>query len=204
LADPALDRRRIAAQVQHGDAEPLPGGAPLSFSCFDTTLGACAVAWGGQGIVGVQLPEGDAQALRRRMQRRFPDALERQPEGNAAAAVAGVQALLRGEAVDFSTLELDWRGLSDFHRRVYQRALAIPRGRTLSYGELAREIGEPGAARAVGRAMGANPFAPIVPCHRVLAAGGRSGGFSAHGGAATKLRLLAIEGARPDDQPSLF
>jgi methylated-DNA-[protein]-cysteine S-methyltransferase len=204
MADPAQDRRRIAAQMPPGDAEPMAGGALLAFSCFDTALGACAVAWGGQGIVGAQLPEGDAQALRRRMQRRFPDAVERPPEGDSAAAVAGVQALLRGEPVDFSTLALDWRGLSDFHRRVYRRALAIPPGRTLSYGELAREIGEPGAARAVGQAMGANPFAPIVPCHRVLAAGGRSGGFSAHGGAATKLRLLAIEGARPDDQPSLF
>lgn len=94
--------------------------------------------------------------------------------------------------------------LSAFHQRVYERTRAIAPGTTLSYGELAGQLGGRGLARAVGQAMGANPFAPVVPCHRVLAAGGRSGGFSATGGARTKLRLLEIEGYRPGGAPSLF
>ena len=86
----------------------------------------------------------------------------------------------------------------DFHRRVYQVARTIPPGKTLTYGDVARRLGDPGAAQAVGQALGRNPFAIIVPCHRVVAAGGRIGGFSANGGAATKRRILAIEGADKD------
>jgi methylated-DNA-[protein]-cysteine S-methyltransferase len=85
-----------------------------------------------------------------------------------------------------------------FHRAVYAVARAIPPGETLTYGEVARRLGDPGSARAVGQALGRNPFAIIVPCHRVVAAGGATGGFSAHGGAATKRRILAIEGAGGD------
>ncbi len=118
--------------------------------------------------------------------------------------IESIQALLRGEPADLSSVVLDWRGVPEFHRRVYELALAIPPGRTLTYGEVAQQLGEPGAARAVGQALGKNPYAPIVPCHRVLAAGGRAGGFSAPGGTLTKLRMLEIEGARVGDQPSLF
>jgi methylated-DNA-[protein]-cysteine S-methyltransferase len=97
-------------------------------------------------------------------------------------------------------------GVPEFHRRVYELALQIPRGQTLTYGEIANRLGEPGSARAVGQALGANPFAPVVPCHRVLAAGAKLGGFSAQGGLATKLRVLAIEGARVTEAqtPDLF
>jgi methylated-DNA-[protein]-cysteine S-methyltransferase len=90
---------------------------------------------------------------------------------------------------------LDLRAVPEFAQRVYRAAVLIPAGQTLTYGELARNIGSPGAARAVGRALGQNPFAPIVPCHRVLAAGGGIGGFSASGGTQTKWRLLEIERA---------
>jgi len=99
---------------------------------------------------------------------------------------------------------LDWEGVPDFERRVYDEARRIPPGRTATYGEIAAALGEPGAARAVGRALGRNPFTLIVPCHRVLAAGGGYGGFSARGGVTTKLRLLAIERARPHSGPDLF
>jgi methylated-DNA-[protein]-cysteine S-methyltransferase len=105
-------------------------------------------------------------------------------------------ALLRGEARDLSAIALDMDGLPSFQRRVYEAARAIPPGETLSYGEVAARLGAPGSARAVGQALGRNPFAIVVPCHRVLAAGGKAGGFSANGGVATKLRLLALEGAR--------
>jgi methylated-DNA-[protein]-cysteine S-methyltransferase len=99
---------------------------------------------------------------------------------------------------------LDMEGVPPFHRRVYEIARTIPPGATLSYGDVAARLDAPGAARAVGQALGRNPFALVVPCHRVLAARGKAGGFSARGGVATKLRLLALEGARPADQPALF
>ena len=178
--------------------------ATLGWALFDTAIGACALAWGEHAITGAQLPAASAEATRARMRRRFPGTAEADPPPFAAAVIADVQALMRGEARDFSAVPLDCTGVPDFHQRVYRAALAIPPGRTLTYGAIARQLGEPGSARAVGQALGANPFAPIVPCHRVLAAGGRQGGFSAHGGAATKLKMLAIEGARPDDEPSLF
>ncbi len=90
-------------------------------------------------------------------------------------------------------------GVPDFHRRVYDIVRCIPPGQTLTYGDIARRLGLPGSAQAVGRAMGRNPFAPIVPCHRVLAAGGKDGGFSAHGGVGTKRRMLVIEGVLAEE-----
>ncbi|MBI3369921.1 MAG: methylated-DNA--[protein]-cysteine S-methyltransferase [Burkholderiales bacterium] len=176
----------------------------MSWATFDTAIGPCAIAWGEAGIVGAQLPQANVNAMRARMRQRFPDALEAVLTGAAAEAVAAVQALLRGESADLSATPLDYSGVPPFNRRVYEAALAIPSGRTMTYGQIAQAIGDPGASRSVGQALGQNPFAPIVPCHRVLAAGGRTGGFSAVGGVATKLRMLAIEGARFGDEPSLF
>jgi methylated-DNA-[protein]-cysteine S-methyltransferase len=103
--------------------------------------------------------------------------------------------LLAGGPGDLSNAELDMEGVPPFHRRVYEIARGIRPGMTLSYGEVAARLGAPGAARAVGQALGQNPFPILVPCHRVLAAGGKIGGFSAHGGTATKQHMLAIEGA---------
>ena len=111
---------------------------------------------------------------------------------------------MRGEALDLREVVLDLSRLTPFQRGVYAIARAIPPGQTRTYGDVARELGDVGLSRAVGQALGHNPFAPIVPCHRVLAAGNRPGGFSAEGGAATKLRMLAIEGARPSGSASLF
>ncbi|WP_284616777.1 methylated-DNA--[protein]-cysteine S-methyltransferase [Aquabacterium humicola] len=180
----------------------IPAGG---WALFDTAIGWCGIAWGDAGLRGAQLPQADEAATRARMQRRFPRLPECEPPPEWRALVADLQALLRGEPRDLSGTRLDWRGVTEFHQRVYRAALAIPPGCTLTYGDIAQQIGEPGGARAVGQALGANPFAPVVPCHRVLAAGGHHGGFSAHGGAATKLKMLQIEGARPpDDQPTLF
>jgi methylated-DNA-[protein]-cysteine S-methyltransferase len=173
------------------------------FSLFDTAVGRCGIAWGERGIVGVQLPEVDEPETRARMAQRFPRAREGTPPPLARRAIDGICALLRGEASDLSEVALDMDGVPPFHRRVYEAARSIGPGATLSYGEVAARIGAPGAARAVGQALGRNPFAVVVPCHRVLAAGGKAGGFSARGGVTTKMRLLSIEGAGAS-QSSLF
>lgn len=164
---------------------------------FDTALGACALAWGPRGIVAVQLPEANAQATEARLLRASGPLPQAAPPPPVAAAMATIADALAGRAHDMGTVVLDSARLTEFQRRVYAVACRIPPGQTRTYGEVAAELGDKGLARAVGRALGANPFAPVVPCHRVLAAGGKSGGFSAHGGAATKLRMLATEGALP-------
>jgi methylated-DNA-[protein]-cysteine S-methyltransferase len=172
------------------------------FTLFDTAIGRCAVAWGRGGIVGVQLPEGSERATRARISKRFADAREGAPPPAVKRAIRDMAGLLDGETADLSKISLDMDGVPDFHRRVYEAARTIPAGATLSYGELAKRVGAPGAARAVGQALGRNPFAIVVPCHRVLAAGGKLGGFSANGGTNTKVRMLEIEGARASETPS--
>ncbi|MGP0094333.1 MAG: methylated-DNA--[protein]-cysteine S-methyltransferase [Xanthobacteraceae bacterium] len=167
----------------------------LGCTFFDTAVGRCGIAWSGRGIVGVQLPEATEHATRARLRHRFPSARETQPPTEVQRALDGIVALLRGEPCDLAAVALDMDGVPPFHRRVYAVARKIPPGETLSYGDIAARLGAPGAARAVGQALGRNPFAIIVPCHRVLAAGGKVGGFSANGGVTTKRRLLAIEDA---------
>jgi methylated-DNA-[protein]-cysteine S-methyltransferase len=174
-----------------------------SFALFRTAIGACAVAWSERGIIAVQLPEEDEGRTRARLLRRLPDATELDPLPHVARVIDGVVALLAGERADLSAAVLDMRAVPEFERRVYEIARTIGAGQTLSYGQIAARLGDAGAARAVGQALGRNPFPLIVPCHRVLAAGGKAGGFSAHGGVQTKLRLLAIEGAHPGE-PDLF
>jgi methylated-DNA-[protein]-cysteine S-methyltransferase len=164
------------------------------FTLFDTPIGRCGIAWRGERIAGVQLPEGRDGKTRERLRRRFPGAGEASPPAPVRRVQDDIAALLRGEARDLSGIPLDMNGVPPFHRRVYEAARAVQPGATVSYGEIAARIGSPGAARAVGQALGRNPFAIVVPCHRVLAANARVGGFSADGGVATKLRLLAIEG----------
>jgi methylated-DNA-[protein]-cysteine S-methyltransferase len=175
-----------------------------SFTLFDTMIGRCAVAWGERGVVGVQLPEARELATRARVLARFPDAREAPPPPDVQRALDGIVALLRGEASDLSAVALDMDCVPPFHRRVYEVARTIPPGMTLSYGAIAARLGAPGSARAVGQALGRNPFAIVVPCHRVLAAGGKLGGFSANGGITTKLRMLSIEGAQANGQAGLF
>lgn len=171
----------------------------LAYALFPTPLGSCAIAWSERALSYVNLPEADERATRLRLAQRFPHCTAGLPPPFVREAIAAITALLEGhpgEPRDLSHLVLDMTGVPPFHQRVYAVTRRIPPGETLTYGEIARQLGEPGAARAVGQALGANPFAPVVPCHRVLAARGQPGGFSAHGGAATKLRLLQIEGAR--------
>jgi len=176
----------------------------VAVALFDTPIGACGLAWGPAGITGLLLPAATPQRTLASLRRRHPEAIESAPPPGVQQAIGRIVALLNGQPDDLSDLPLDMAGVAGFHRRVYEAARRIGPGHTRTYGELAVEIGEPGAARAVGQALGANPFAVIVPCHRVLAAGGRGGGFSAPGGVDTKLRLLEIERARIGSQPSLF
>ncbi|MGJ7574151.1 methylated-DNA--[protein]-cysteine S-methyltransferase [Variovorax sp. RB2P76] len=175
------------------------------FALFETSIGMCALAWGSQGLLGVQLPADDGEpATRSRMKQRFADLDEGPPNETAQRAITAIQGLLQGVHDDLTHIELDMRGVSAFHQRVYAIARRIPPGQTRTYGEIAQELGDKTLSRAVGQAMGHNPFAPVVPCHRVLAAGNKPGGFSAGGGALTKLRMLAIEDARPNGMASLF
>jgi O-6-methylguanine DNA methyltransferase len=167
---------------------PAPG-----FALFDTAIGRCAIAWAEGGICGVQLPEASPSATRKRMAFRFPGFLESTPAAPVQRAIDRVITLLRGEATDLTQIALDMARVPPFHRRVYELCRTIRSGSTLSYGEVAARIGAPGAARAVGTALSKNPFAIVVPCHRVLAAGGKPGGFTANGGVDTKLRMLQIE-----------
>jgi methylated-DNA-[protein]-cysteine S-methyltransferase len=171
------------------------------YTLFDTALGRCAIAWGPRGIAAVELPGRDDAATVRRVRRALPDAVEASPPADVADAIAAIALLLSGEPRDLPALALDMDDVPEFHRRVYDVARAIPPGETRSYGEVATALGEPGAAQAVGRALGRNPFPIIVPCHRVLAADGTLHGFSAPGGLETKRRMLALEGATP---PTLF
>lgn len=172
------------------------------FSLFDTAIGRCAIAWTPDGIGAVQLPATTEAAMRRRILALSPGAVAQEPPSEVKAACDLIVALLAGAAADLSGIRLDMAGVPPFHREVYAVARRIEPGETLTYGEIAKRLGQPGAAQAVGQALGANPFPPIVPCHRVLAKGGGMGGFSAPGGIATKRRLLAIEGV--DGMRDLF
>jgi methylated-DNA-[protein]-cysteine S-methyltransferase len=176
----------------------------LGYALFDTAIGRCGIVWGEHGIAAVQLPEAHELKTRARLLKRRPNAREASPPPDMQRTIDGIVALLRGEAKDFSTVALDMDGIEPFERSVYDIARTIGPGATMTYGEIATLLGDRSLARDVGQALGRNPFPLIVPCHRVLAAGGKVGGFSANGGVTTKLRLLSIEGARTSDAPTLF
>lgn len=172
--------------------------ATLGLALFPTPLGDCGIAWSVQAVTGVQLPcvcHADTLAT---LQARFPGCGEAPAPGWVRAVMADVVAQLQGDTqadARLATVPLDMALAPPFHQQVWQATRRIPMGQTLTYGEFAALLGLPGAARAVGQALGANPFAPIVPCHRVLAKGQGAGGFSAPGGVATKLRMLQVERA---------
>jgi methylated-DNA-[protein]-cysteine S-methyltransferase len=178
--------------------------AGRGYAIFDTTIGRCGIAWGDQGIVGVQLPEAREIDTRRRMLRQYPDARELHPSVNAEIAIEAIVALLRSQPCDFSDVALDMHGLPPFNRRVYEFARTIPRGETMTYAAVAKRLGASGAGRAVGQAIGRNPFTILVPCHRLLAAEGEADGFSMNGGVISKRRLLSLEGAMTKSGPTLF
>jgi len=175
---------------------------------FDSAIGECGLAWQGDHLINVLLPAADAAATRSLL-RHLSGGAREVPAAEGwppfvQMAVAAMQALMRGEAASLSGVPVDWTRVNAFERRVYEATRRLGPGQTSTYGELARELGEPGAARAVGTALGRNPWPLVVPCHRVLAAGGKLGGFSAPGGVATKERLLAIEAPLARREGELF
>lgn len=176
----------------------------LGFALADTAIGSVGIAWSDAGVAGVFLPEATAAATRGRVKRRFPEAREIAPPPPVQSALSAIAALLRGDRVDLANIALDQRGVSELHRRIYEVARTIPPGKTLSYGEIAARLGDKRLARDVGQAMARNPFSIVVPCHRVLGADGKLGGFSARGGIGTKLRLLSIEGVQLPGTLPLF
>uniref|UniRef100_Q07II2 Methylated-DNA--protein-cysteine methyltransferase n=1 Tax=Rhodopseudomonas palustris (strain BisA53) TaxID=316055 RepID=Q07II2_RHOP5 len=177
---------------------------PLGFALFDTTIGRCGVAWSERGIVAVQLPQPSDAQTRARLRQRHGDLPEAPPTQAVDYAIERMVALLEGRPTDLADILLDLADVSDFQRSVYAIAREIPAGRTLTYGDVARQLGDVALSREVGQALGRNPCPIIVPCHRVLAAGDRPGGFSANGGVETKLKILAIEGAVVNYTPDLF
>lgn len=175
------------------------------FTLFDTAIGRCGVAWGERGIIGAALPGPSDEQVRGRFRERFPGAVESQPPPALEPVIAAVVTLMAGEKTDLSDAPLDLSATPPFHQRVYAVARKIPPGQTMTYGEIAAALGEPReAARAVGEAMARNPIPILMPCHRVLGANGKPGGFSAPGGVETKLKMLQIEGAKVGETPTLF
>jgi methylated-DNA-[protein]-cysteine S-methyltransferase len=167
---------------------------------FDTAIGECGVAWNARGLVGVQLPEKDRgqTELRLAVKCRSIHAADVPPW--VQSVISDIQRYLAGQPVDFSAVTVDLGDIDDFRRKLYAALRGIGLGRTVTYGELAKQLGLTGweGARDVGEAMGKNPMPIVIPCHRVLAAGGKPGGFSAYGGTGTKKKLLALEGISLD------
>ena len=178
----------------------------MPYHLFDTAFGTCAIAWSEAGLTRVQLPEATRAQTEARMQRGRAEPAQMPLPARAQDAVDALQRYFAGSAAPLDALRLDESIVSAFNASIYRALRAVPRGTTVTYGDLARQVGQPGAARAVGMAMGRNPWPVIVPCHRVLARGKKMGGFSAPGGTATKERLLGLEGVVVGDPvlPGLF
>lgn len=169
---------------------------PHEYALFETPIGTCAIAWRkGESpeIVSFYLPEAAEAQKDWRIAQRGTRATEIPPA--IAEVIEKSRRHLARDLQDFHDAPIDWDRFEPFARRVYRAALDIPLGQTRTYGQLAKSIGEPKAAQAVGQALGNNPIPLIIPCHRILAADGRMGGFSAPGGLRTKETLLLIEGA---------
>ena len=171
--------------------------AAPNYHVFATAMGFCAIAWSDAGVMRFQLPVKSAEAAERLIKRRAFGAEPGAPPEDVAAIVAAAKRYFEGEETDFSHVRLDLAGEDEFFSRIYDALRRVGWGRTTTYGALAKEVGAGReAARDVGEAMARNPTPLIIPCHRVLAAGGKIGGFSAPGGSTTKMRMLALEGVR--------
>jgi methylated-DNA-[protein]-cysteine S-methyltransferase len=168
---------------------------------FETAHGFCGTAWSDAGITAFRLPVNTPGAAERLLRRRVPDAEPGAPPAEVVEAISAAQAYFEGEEVDFSRFRLDLGEQSDLSDRIYAAVRGLRWGATTTYGALAKALGVgPEAARDVGQAMAHNPVPLIIPCHRVLAAGGKIGGFSAPGGAASKARMLELEGIHPAEK----
>ncbi len=177
-----------------------------NYALFDTAIGTCAIAWNARGLTCMQLPERTPEAGEKRLLKRSPDATRAVPPARVAQVIMQIKRYAAGEAVAFDDVALDIEGVPAFHRAVYDAARAVKWGETTTYGALGAKAGSQDDAREVGVALSRNPVTLIIPCHRVLAAGNKMGGFSAHGGTVTKERLLALEGVTVGEPvlPGLF
>ena len=176
---------------------------PIRHAVFETAIGVCGVAWTASGLVALALPERDAAETERRLRAKSASAGAAEPPPDVAAAISQIQSYCAGERTDFSAVPLDLSGIDSFRRRLYETMRGIGFGETTTYGGLAKQAGVQTAeaweaAREVGAAMGRNPLPIVIPCHRIVAAGGKLGGFSAYGGTTTKEKLLALEGVQWD------
>ena len=172
-----------------------------AYCLFETPLGSCGIAWregenpsAPPAVAFFQLPEATAETTEARIARKTRGHKSSAPPPQILEVIERVRKHLRGQMQDFGDVTIDLDEAGQFARQVYEAARRIPAGQTMTYGELAKAMGQPGTARAVGQALGRNPIPVIIPCHRILAAGGKPGGFSAPGGRATKARMLATEG----------
>ncbi len=165
------------------------------YHVFDTAHGFAAIGWNGRGVTAFRLPASTPAEAERALLRRLPDAVRTDPPADVAAVIAAARRYFAGEHVDFSAVLIDLGEQSPFFTRVYDVVRALGWGESTTYGAVAKQLGAgPEFARDVGQAMASNPVPLIVPCHRVLAAGGKVGGFSAPGGPVAKARMLALEG----------
>lgn len=174
------------------------------YAVFETAIGWAGVAWAENGLIGAYLPERDPQMARQSFARRFPGVMEGEPPPVIASVIDRIIALMRGEKVDMSDAPLDIARVPEFNAKVYEITRRISPGETLTYGQIAVQLGDKLLSQQVGAALGRNPWPIVVPCHRVTAANGKLGGFTARGGTDTKLKLLAIEGASAAAQQDLF
>ena len=182
---------------------------PDSYCLFDSPIGPCAIAWreaeDGCAVTHLVLPESTPERTEERMAR-HTGARRAHPPPAIAALVARIRGHLRGELDDLLDVAVDLTSSSEFDRLVYDAARRIPPGETRTYGEIGKLVSlsfqpltsdiQLPVSRSVGQALARNPIPIIIPCHRVLAANGRLGGFSAPGALRTKTRLLQIEGAK--------
>jgi methylated-DNA-[protein]-cysteine S-methyltransferase len=174
------------------------------YTLFDTSVGWAGIVWGDNGLIGAHLPDSNPDIAQTTLLRRFPGVATAEPPPDVARVMDGIRALLRGEKPTLHEAQLDLARVPQFNARVYTITRQIPPGETMTYGAIALKIGDRHLAQAIGGVLGRNPWPIIVPCHRVTAAGGKLGGFTARGGTRTKLKLLAIEGAPAGAQPDLF
>lgn len=178
------------------------GQTAQHYLIFETASGFCGIAWSTIGITRFQLSVRSAEAAERLLLLRVPGAEPGVPTSEVAEAVVAVKRYFEGEETDFSAFTLDLRDQDAFFKQIYAAARQVGWGQTTTYGNLAKDLGAgPEAARDVGQAMAKNPVPLIIPCHRVLVAGGKVGGFSAPGGATTKIHMLKLEGVNIEPPP---
>jgi len=182
------------------DAPAGEGGDSGRYLLFDTAFGRCGISWRGGAVTHLQLPESHESATENRLRQHGLRAIAVAPDTWIARAITAITEYFAGREVDLRPVPVDFTSAPEFDRRVYSALRAVTWGHTTTYGDLARAVGEPDAPRAVGRALSRNPLPILVPCHRVVAAGGDVGGFSAPGGRITKARLLALEHIALDDE----